>query len=88
MYNVSFPMLEKGEVNGHNCHPVYKYMRENSSLQGGDISWNFAKFLISGDGKVYKYYEPAEEPNTIIPDIEKCLKMNWTIDRWLNQKSR
>ena len=76
-YNVTFPLLEKGEVNGHNCHPVYKYMRENSSLNGGDITWNFAKFLISGDGKVFKYYAPDEEPNSIIPDIEKCLKSHY-----------
>jgi glutathione peroxidase-family protein len=32
--------------------PVYKYMRENTKLNGGDISWNFAKFLCDGSGKV------------------------------------
>jgi len=49
-------------------------MRENSSLSGGDITWNFAKFLVNGEGKVVKFYGPKEEPDTIKPEIEKLLK--------------
>ena len=76
-FNVTFPLLEKGDVNGDDSHPVYKYMRDNSDLKGGEIKWNFAKFLISGDGKVFKYYEPDTEPNNIVPDIEICLKSHY-----------
>ena len=31
-YNVQFPMFSKIEVNGQNTHPVYQYLRNNSSL--------------------------------------------------------
>ena len=76
-YDVNFPLLEKGDVNGHDCHPVYKYMRENSSLAGGDITWNFAKFLVNSDGHVVKYYLPDESPDSIVPEIEKLLKHHY-----------
>jgi len=72
-YNVSFPLLEKVEVNGPNCMPVYKYMRETCSLNGGDINWNFAKFLVDGQGKVVKSYKPDDSPDSIVPDFEKLL---------------
>ena len=55
-YEVTFPLLEKGEVNGDGAHPLYKYMRQNSSLNGEDITWNFAKFLVNHEGKVVQYY--------------------------------
>ena len=73
-YNVTFPLLEKVTVNGPGCMPVYKYMRENSKLNGGDISWNFAKFLVDGNGKVVKHYMPDHEPNAIVADFEPLLK--------------
>jgi glutathione peroxidase-family protein len=48
-------------------------MRENSSLRGGDINWNFAKFLVKGNGTVVKYYMPDESPDSIIPEILKLI---------------
>ena len=61
-------------MNGENVAPLYKYLKENSSLSGADISWNFAKFLCNKDGEVVKYYEPEFEPNSILPDIEDLLE--------------
>lgn len=72
---MTFPFLEKVEINGPGCHPMYKFMRGKSSdLMGGDVIWNFAKFLVNGEGHVVKYYNPDEEPNSIVPEIEKLLK--------------
>ncbi len=31
-YKVTFPIFDKISVNGPNCHEVYKYLRNNSSL--------------------------------------------------------
>jgi glutathione peroxidase len=48
-------------------------MREQSSLNGGDMTWNFAKFLVDGQGKVIKSYMPDDKPIDIVPDFEKLL---------------
>ncbi len=72
-YNVSFPMLAKVSVKGDDITPLYQYL---TSTQGGDIKWNFTKFLIGKDGKVAARFEPAVTPES--PDlaaaIERALK--------------
>ena len=63
--------MEKCEVNGECCHEIYKYLRKNSPLWNKEenaarlIPGNFAKFLISSQGKVLKYYKPEIAPNEI-----------------------
>ena len=55
-YGAEFPIFEKIEVNGPNCHPVYNYLRTYSSLYmkdkkvASEIPWNFAKFLVDSKG--------------------------------------
>jgi len=79
-YNVEYPLFSKIEVNGANTHPVYKYLRFNSSLYdptekvAKKIGWNFYKFLVDGEGSVKKVYNPGEDPKTIESDIEAMLK--------------
>ena len=50
--------MSKVEVNGPNTIATYKYLRENSSLNGGEIPWNFAKFLVDQRGDVVDYFKP------------------------------
>lgn len=65
-FNVTFPMMEKIEVNGPNTHPLYAYLRNNSELaekatgEAKQIPWNFAKFLVDREGHVVKFYGPRE----------------------------
>ena len=66
-------MMEKCEINGNDANPVYTWLRNNSELQGAEIEKSFAKFLCNNKGDVMHYYEPAFEPNGIVPDIEKLL---------------
>src|ERR1700747_1376408 len=41
-YAVTFPMFAKIDVNGHNAHPLYQYLKgETSGLLGASIKWNF-----------------------------------------------
>src|SRR5215204_2364918 len=42
-YGVSFPLLEKIEVNGENRHPVYEELTAVPDAEGqaGDVQWNF-----------------------------------------------
>ena len=63
-YGSTFPMFAKIDVNGENACPTYKFLRYHSSLfnsetgMAGEIPWNFAKFLLDGDGHVVNYYDP------------------------------
>ena len=57
-------MFEKIEVNGEGACELYRFLKN-----GEDIKWNFAKFLVDGDGKVVKRYEPKTTPEEIEPDI-------------------
>ena len=65
-------MMAKINVNGERAHPAWKFLRENS-MQGGDIKWNFAKFLLDGEGRIVKSYTHRKNPEEILPDIEKLL---------------
>ncbi|MGB8792802.1 MAG: glutathione peroxidase, partial [Mycobacterium sp.] len=46
-YGVTFPLLAKTEVNGPDRHPLYAELTKTSDAdgQGGDVQWNFEKFL-------------------------------------------
>ena len=68
-FGARFFISEKIEVNGLGTHPVYAFLRQNSSLankkakqgepQVGEIPWNYAKFLVDAKGAVIKFYEPS-----------------------------
>ena len=49
-HSANFMFFEKCDVNGNTAHPVYNFLRQNSSLKGEAITWNFAKFLVNGQG--------------------------------------
>ena len=48
-YGVTFHLFSKIEVNGPNALPVFTWLKEK--LGGGDIKWNFEKFLVDHTGK-------------------------------------
>ena len=52
-YGVTFPLMEKIEVNGDDRHPIYTELTQKEDAEGaaGDITWNFEKFLLSPDGR-------------------------------------
>ena len=54
-YEVTFPLFSKIEVNGPGAHPLYQYLkRQQSGLLGTEgIKWNFTKFLVDRQGKVF-----------------------------------
>ncbi|KWT63977.1 MULTISPECIES: glutathione peroxidase [unclassified Variovorax] len=74
-YGVSFPMMEKIEVNGAGATPLYKWLtKEAPGLLGSTaIKWNFTKFLIGKDGRVRKRYAPLDTPASMERDIEAAL---------------
>jgi len=76
-YGVTFPLMEKIEVNGEGRHPIYRELTEKEDAEGkaGDITWNFEKFLVSPAGEVVARYRPQVEPEdpAIVGDIEAQL---------------
>lgn len=46
-YNVTFPMMSKVSVKGDDKTPLYQYL---TGTGGGEIKWNFTKFLVGKDG--------------------------------------
>jgi glutathione peroxidase len=68
-YGVGFPMFSKIEVNGDGAAELYRYLKGD----GPDIAWNFTKFLVSGDGKVLKRYEPQVTPEDIAAELGEHL---------------
>ena len=76
-YGVTFPLLEKVEVNGENRHPLYAELTRHPDAGGeaGDIQWNFEKFLIAPDGTVVNRFRPRTEPDApeVIEAIEAVL---------------
>jgi glutathione peroxidase len=76
-YGVTFPLMEKIDVNGEDRHPIYAELTEKEDAEGkaGDITWNFEKFLVSPAGAVVARYRPQVEPEdtVIVADIEAQL---------------
>ncbi|KXS13638.1 glutathione peroxidase [Gonapodya prolifera JEL478] len=59
-YSVTFPIMKKIEVNGANTDPLYAFLK--AAKGGGDIKWNFEKFLVGKDGKVVDRYNSRKTP--------------------------
>jgi glutathione peroxidase len=76
-YGVTFPMMEKIDVNGDDRHPIYQDLTQVADADGksGDISWNFEKFLVSPAGEIVGRYGPMTAPDDpkLVADIEANL---------------
>ena len=77
-YGARFPIMTKGDVNGEEANGVYNTLRSEFSFkeedkEKGEIPWNFAKFLVSGEGKVLSYHGHGVERNELIPTIKEFL---------------
>ena len=77
-YSVTFPIFSKISVKGDDMHPLYKYLtsKETNPDFGGDIKWNFSKFLFDKNGKIVARFEPAVKPESdpVVQAIEKALQ--------------
>ena len=74
-YGVSFPMMEKIDVNGADAPPLFRWLvKEKPGLLGIEaIKWNFTKFLVGRDGQVIRRYAPLDKPASIAKDVEAAL---------------
>ncbi len=76
-YGVTFPLMEKIDVNGDDRHAIYTELTQAADAEGvsGDIRWNFEKFLLSPTGEIVARYGPMVTPEDakLIADIEANL---------------
>ena len=77
-YNVSFPMMAKVSVLGDDKTPLYVFLTDKSVNPqiGGDIKWNFTKFLFDRNGKPVARFEPNVTPDSpqVVSAVESALK--------------
>ena len=74
-YDVTFPIMDKCDVNGANAHPLYQWLKQQKpGLLGIEaIKWNFTKFLLDKEGQVFGRYAPQTDPEALVADIELLL---------------
>lgn len=71
-YGVTFPLMDKVVINSGTPHPLYKELIS----KGGEVGWNFTKFLVGGDGAVIKKFDSDVEPESaaLLEAIDASLK--------------
>jgi glutathione peroxidase len=76
-YKVGFPMFSKIVVKGEGQAPLYKFLtdKQTNPQFGGDIEWNFAKFLVNRKGEVIARFPARTDPSSpeVVAAIEKAL---------------
>lgn len=75
-YKVQFDILEKVDVNGEKTAPFVKKLKDQAGKTGadagGDVKWNFEKFLVSRDGHVVARYRTGVKPDA--PEVMKAIE--------------
>lgn len=73
-YGVTFPLMEKIEVNGEQRHPLYAELEAYPDKEGhtGDVRWNFEKFLVTPDGEVAARFSPVVTPED--PELVEAIE--------------
>jgi len=76
-YGITFPIMEKIEVNGPGRNDIYKALTPIADAAGrnGDIQWNFEKFVVSADGTKVTRFSPRTKPDdpAVIAAVEAAL---------------
>jgi glutathione peroxidase len=65
-FGVTFPMFAKISVKGSDKAPLYQFLTDKNAnpKTGGEIPWNFTKYLVDRDGKVLARFDAAVEPTS------------------------
>lgn len=62
-YKTTFPLFAKVVVKGDGAHPLYKYLQALPK-NGGEVKWNFNKFLVNPQGEVVAHLASGAEPTS------------------------
>ena len=74
-YGVTVPMFSKISVKGEAMDPLYREITTMPEPIGGDVMWNFQKYLLDREGNVVKKIGPQTTPEdpSVIGAIEELL---------------
>jgi len=74
-YGVTFPLMEKVDVNGSGAHPLFKALKAEAPgvLGTRAIKWNFTKFLVSRDGRAIRRFAPRDGSRAMLLALEQAL---------------
>ena len=77
-FGVTFPMFSKISVKGSDKAPLYQFLTDKNAnpKTGGEIPWNFTKYLVDRNGKVLARFDAPVEPESpeLTSAIEAALK--------------
>jgi glutathione peroxidase len=73
-YKTTFPLFAKVAVKGPNADPIYRFLQDLPK-NGGDVKWNFSKFLVDSKGEVVAHFASDVEPgsDTLKKALESAL---------------
>ena len=68
-------MFSKISVKGADMHPLYKTLTTLPAPLGGDIKWNFQKYLVDRNGDVVAKFDPQTKPDdpALVAKVEELL---------------
>lgn len=74
-FDVTFPMMAKVSVKGKDKHPLFTKLTESADF-GGEIKWNFSKFLLDRNGNLVARFGSSTKPmsDKIVGQVKELLK--------------
>lgn len=75
-YGVTFPMFSKISVKGEDIHPLYDELTSMPEPIGGEVEWNFQKYLVDREGNVVMKFAHRVKPQDerLVGAIESLLE--------------
>jgi glutathione peroxidase len=70
-YKMTFPLFAKVQVKGPGADPLYRYLT-TLPVNGGEVTWNFNKFLVDSKGAVVAHLDSSIEPTS--PEMMKRIE--------------
>ncbi len=74
-YHVTFPLFSKISVKGDDIHPLYAAITTQPEPIGGDVQWNFQKYVVDRQGKLAAKFLPMVTPDdaALVAKVEELL---------------
>ena len=63
-FQINFPLFEKLHARGPNKSPLYQTLTSLPAPLGGEISWNFTKFIVNRQGEVIARFASHVSPTS------------------------